>query len=94
VNSTVYRMPAGQGPGFRVVCSTCRKTEVAHHQTKAHERPSCGLVVPVDGVIHPGPIEQREAEAIAYLHNCEFHPQRPHHPERPDHVGVIRALLS
>lgn len=51
MNSTVYRMPAGQGPGFRVVCSTCRKTGVAHLQTKAHERPSCGLVVPVDGVI-------------------------------------------
>jgi hypothetical protein len=78
VNSTVYRMPAGQGPGFRVVCSKCRKTEVVHRPAKAHERPSFGLVVLVDGVIHPGPIEHREAEAIAYRHNCEVHLERSH----------------
>ena len=78
VNSTVYRMPAGQGPGFRVVCSKCRKTEVLHHPAKAHERLSLDFVVLVDGVIHPGPIEHREAEAIAYRHNCELHPERPH----------------
>ena len=78
VNSAVYRMSAGQGPGFRVVCSKCRKTEAVHHPAKAHERPRFDLVVLVDGVIHPGPIEHREAEAIACRHNCELHPERPH----------------
>ena len=83
MNSTVYRMPAGQGPGFRVVCSKCRKTEVLHHPAKAHERLSLDFVVLVDGVIHPGPIEHREAEAIAYLHNFELHPERPHFVTEP-----------
>jgi hypothetical protein len=76
VNSAVYRMPAGQGPGFRVVCSKCRKTEVIHHLAKAHEGPRIDLVVLADGVIHPGPIEHGEAETIANRHNCELH--RPH----------------
>ena len=73
VNSTVYRMPAGQGPGFRVVCSKCRKTDVVHHLAKGHEGPRIEIVVLIDGVIHPGPIEHREAEAIANRHNCELH---------------------
>jgi hypothetical protein len=72
-----------------VVCSTCRKTEVVHHPAKAHERPSSGFVVLVDGVIHPGPIEHHEAKAIAYRHNCEFHSERPHHLERPHLVAEL-----
>jgi len=67
MKSTAYRMPAGQGPGYRVVCSICRKTQTAVH------RFGKDALVLNDGVVHYGPLSSEAASAVSHAHNRELH---------------------
>ena len=65
-----YRMPAGQGPGYRVVCSICRKTQMG----VGKKEPAAATIGSSDGIVDYGPLSLETALAISHAHNLELHP--------------------
>jgi hypothetical protein len=67
MKSAAYGMRTGQGSGYRVVCSICRKTQTAVHRVGEE------TVVLNDGIVHPGPLRLEAALAVSRAHNLELH---------------------